>query len=88
MKKLTNIESNICQGGGVPADELVLTAGVDVQKDHIHIVIRSAESLDIHKQKEKDGGDPENNVPEGGCAEQAVGTLGHAEECHCLGPRK
>lgn len=36
----------------------------------------------------QDGGGAENNVPEGGCAEQAVGTLGHAEECHCLGPRK
>lgn len=36
----------------------------------------------------QDGHGAENHVPEGGRAEQAVRTLGHAQERYCISPRK
>lgn len=36
----------------------------------------------------QDGCGTENHVPEGGGAEQAIRTLGHAEERDCVSPRK
>lgn len=50
--------------------------------------LRHATSLSLLFSSFQDGRGTENHVPEGGGAEQAVRTLGHAEERDCVSPRE